>query len=135
MRFSHTFVVGPADIDEQRHVNNVAYVRWIQEVAAAHWLAAADFGTRSKVSWILTRHEIDYLKESFEGDAVTATTWVGSATRVTCERFTEISREGVPLVKARSVWCLIDANSRRPARISDELRAIFGMTSKQGPGR
>ncbi len=135
MKFSHTFIVDPYDIDEQGHVNNVAYVRWIQDVAAAHWLAAVDAGTRSGLAWILTRHEIDYLREAFEGDAVTATTWVGNATRVTCERFTEVARDGGAIIKARSVWCLVDRKSKRPIRISDELRTIFGMTSQERPGR
>jgi acyl-CoA thioester hydrolase len=41
MKFSHSFRVSPDEIDEQGHVNNVAYLRWIQEVAVAHWRHAA----------------------------------------------------------------------------------------------
>lgn len=128
MRFSHSFRVNADDIDEQGHVNNVAYVRWVQEVAIAHWNAAADAETRGALSWMLTRHEIDYLKQAFENDDVTATTWVGSATRVTCERFTEMMRGDDVLVRARSVWCLIDRSSLRPVRISGEMRLAFGMS-------
>ena len=31
----------PEDIDEQNHVNNTVYLRWVQEVATAHWEAIA----------------------------------------------------------------------------------------------
>ncbi len=127
MKFSHSFRVAAGDIDEQGHVNNVAYVRWVQEVAVAHWNAAVDAETRDALTWMLTRHEIDYLKQTFDGDEVTATTWVGKATRVTCERFTEILRGDDVLIRARSVWGLIDRSSLKPARISGEMRVVFEM--------
>ena len=36
-----TLSVVPGDIDEQNHVNNTVYLRWVQEVATAHWEAIA----------------------------------------------------------------------------------------------
>ena len=121
MKFSHTFRVSSDDIDAQGHVNNVAYVRWIQTVAVAHWLSVTTEAVREKYTWMLTRHEIDYKKQTFAGDEVTATTWVGEPTRVSWERFTEITRGGELLVKARSVWCLIDRETLKPTRITTEL--------------
>ena len=35
--FELTIPVEPAEIEEIGHVNNVAYLRWVQEVAVAHW--------------------------------------------------------------------------------------------------
>ena len=32
---------GPADIDELGHVNNVVYLRWVQDIAITHWHAVA----------------------------------------------------------------------------------------------
>ena len=40
-RFAATFTARPEDIDELGHVNNAVWVRWIQDVAIAHWLAVA----------------------------------------------------------------------------------------------
>ncbi len=125
MKFSHSFVVSAADIDAQNHVNNVAYVRWIQDVAVAHWMSRTDAATREKLTWIVTRHEIDYKKPAFENEEITVTTWVGEPTRVSWERFTEITRGETLLVKARSVWCLIDRESSKPTRISAEMKALF----------
>ncbi|NJK45284.1 MAG: hypothetical protein HC933_14330 [Pleurocapsa sp. SU_196_0] len=33
---THTITVQPEDIDELEHVNNVAYVRYIEDIARAH---------------------------------------------------------------------------------------------------
>lgn len=125
MRFAHSFLVSADDIDEQGHVNNVAYLRWIQEVAVAHWNSSAAPEMIAAYSWIVVRHEIDYKKQAFEDDHITATTWVGKWTKVTCERFTEISRENEVLVRSRTLWCMVDRHNNRPARISADLMERF----------
>jgi acyl-CoA thioester hydrolase len=121
MKFSHVFRVSPDEIDEQGHVNNVAYLRWVQDVAVAHWRDAASEEMVAKYSWIVLRHEIDYKKQAFENEEITATTWVGEWTKVTCERFTEIHRGKDLLVKGRTVWCMVDKKTSRPSRISSDL--------------
>jgi acyl-CoA thioester hydrolase len=127
MKFSHSFRVSAEDIDAQGHVNNVAYVRWIQDVAVAHWLSVTTEDIREKYTWMLTRHEINYKKQTFAGDEVTATTWVGEPTRISWERFTEIRRGEDLLVQAKSTWCPIDRQTTKPTRITLELRDLFQM--------
>lgn len=121
MRFSHSFRVESSDIDGLGHVNNVAYLRWVQDVAVAHWFAAATPSQIDKFNWVVIRHEIDYKKPAFAGDDITATTWVGEWTAVTCERFTEIRRQDQLLAAGRTVWCMIDSITTKPTRISSEL--------------
>jgi acyl-CoA thioester hydrolase len=128
MKFSHCFRVSAEDIDEQGHVNNVAYLRWVQNVAVAHWRDAASKEQQAKFTWFVTRHEIDYKKPAFENEELTATTWVGAAKTATCERFTEITRGEVLLVQARSVWCLIDRETSKPVRLTSELKELFQMS-------
>jgi len=125
MNFSHSFRVSADDIDEQRHVNNVAFVRWIQDVAVAHWFSITTEEIRTKHSWIVVRHEIDYKKQAFETEEIIMETWVGEPTRISWERFTEIRRGADLLVKARSVWCLIDRETLKPTRITSELKELF----------
>ena len=125
MKFSHSSRVSADDIDAQVHVNNVAYVRWIQDVAVAHWFYITTAEIREKLTWIVVRHEIDYKKQAFENEEVTATTWVGEPTRISWERFTEIKRGTDLLVKARSVWCLIDRETSKPTRITSEIKEMF----------
>jgi acyl-CoA thioester hydrolase len=128
LKFEHRFAVRRADIDEQGHVNNVAYVRWIQDVAVAHWRYAASQQQRAEFTWIVLRHEIDYKKQAFESEEITATTWVGKATKITSERFTEIRRGEDLLVQAKSIWCMLDRQTAKPARITAKLREIFKMS-------
>ena len=125
MKFSHSFRVTPDDIDAQGHVNNVAYLRWIQDVAVAHWLDAATAEMQARFSWVVIRHEIDYKKQAFNGDEVTALTWVGEWTRVRCERFTDLRRGDDILVQSRTLWCMLDRDGGKPARIDRSLIERF----------
>jgi Predicted thioesterase len=125
MKFSHSFLVDESDIDEQGHVNNVAYLRWIQDVAVAHWRHRASEEQLAKYGWVTVRHEIDYKKQAFENDEITASTWIGEWKHVTCERFTEIHRGAELLAKGQTVWCMIDRETAKPARITRELIGRF----------
>jgi acyl-CoA thioester hydrolase len=125
MKFSHSFRVSAEDIDAQGHVNNVVYVRWIQDVAIAHWEHAATAEQQEKFTWIIVRHEIDYKKQAFEAEKITAATWVDNWRGFSCERFTEITRGADLLVKSKAVWCMIDKKTHRPTRIGEDLKNLF----------
>src|SRR5438046_632241 len=85
----------PEDIDEQNHVNNTVYLRWVQEVATAHWRAVATADAQENIGWVVLRHEIDYKTPACVGDEVALRTWVGKSTRLTFERFSEIRRSAM----------------------------------------
>jgi len=126
-RFEMIISVLPGDIDEQNHVNNTVYLRWVQDVATAHWRAVASAKAQETIGWVVLRHEIDYKGPATLGDEVVLRTWVGKATRLTFERFTEIrrNRDGRLLSEARTLWCPIDAQTSRPIRVSAEVRSQF----------
>ena len=126
-RFKMIVPVLPGDIDEQNHVNNTVYLRWVQDVATAHWRAVAGAEAQETIGWVVLRHEIDYKGPATLGDEMVLRTWVGKATRLTFERFTEIrrNRDGRLLSEARTLWCPIDAQSGRPVRVSEEVRSQF----------
>ena len=133
--FEMAIAVEPADIDELGHVNNVVYLRWVQDIAVAHWRAAASRDDQGKLLWIVVRHEIDYRQAARLGDGILARTWVGAATRIKFERHTELLRasDGCLLAKARTVWCPIDAATGKPTGVSAAVRAAFsaGRESKE----
>ena len=109
--FTLTRRVADEDIDGQGHVNNVSYLKFAQDAAVAHWRAAAPADVQAAVTWVVRRHEIDYLKPGFAGDELLIRTWVGEPAGATWERFTEVARaaDGQVLVKARTVWVQLDA--------------------------
>lgn len=113
------------DLDERAHVNNVVYLQWVQDAAAAHWSVLAPERAREEVAWVALRHEIDYLKPALLGDDIAITTWVGVAEGLSFERFTEMRRRSdeAVLARARTLWCPVDARTGRPRRVSAEVRA------------
>jgi acyl-CoA thioester hydrolase len=127
--FEMTVPVAPEDIDGQNHVNNTVYLRWVQEVATAHWRAIATAEAQETIGWVVLRHEIDYKAPAASGDEILLRTWVGKATRLTFERFTEIRRhsDGQLLSKARTLWCPINAQTSRPSRVPVEVHRQFSI--------
>jgi acyl-CoA thioester hydrolase len=94
-----------------------------------HWQAIASDRAQESISWVVLRHEIDYKAPACIGDTIVLRTWVGKATRLTFERFTEILRssDGQLLSKARTLWCPINAQTGRPARVPAQVREQFSV--------
>ena len=125
--FSLTFTAAPEHIDELGHVNNAVWVRWIQQVAVAHWDAVADPKHKDAYYWVVVRHEIDYLRAAVAGDTITARTWVGDAPQgARFDRFMEFTGpDGKVCVRAKTQWAIIDKSLGRPVRVPTEVIAPF----------
>jgi acyl-CoA thioester hydrolase len=125
--FELPLVIHPADIDELGHVNNVVYLRWVQDAATAHWRAAATAEQQARIAWVAIRHEIDYKHPARPGDAVAARTWVGTADTHRFERHTEIVRlpDRRVLARARTLWCPVSRATGRLMRVDDAVRSRF----------
>jgi acyl-CoA thioester hydrolase len=132
-----SIAVEPADIDGLAHVNNVVYLRWVQDIAIAHWRAVASAEDQEKFLWIVVRHEIDYKQPARLGDSILAKTWVGAASRIKFERHTEMLRasDGILLAKARTIWCPIDARTGKLTSVGAEVRARFSVGQKTEENR
>lgn len=126
-KFSLQIQVQESDIDELGHVNNVVYLRWVQEVAAAHWEHAASVTIKTRYVWVVLRHEIDYLRPAFRSESITGYTWVGEHKGAKFERFVSLYRTGTDelLAKAKTTWCLLDSATMRPKRIEEEILSIL----------
>lgn len=133
--FSHSIKVAPEDIDELGHVNNVIYVRYIQEVAAAHWNTVADKSLRQKYLWVVLRHEIAYKNPALLNEIITATTWVGVHSGAKFDRFVKLVSEtsGKVLAEAKTTWCMLDAKSMRPARIQEDVLRLLPPQNPRNP--
>jgi acyl-CoA thioester hydrolase len=115
------------DIDELGHVNNAVWVKWIQDIATAHWNAVAHPEHRDAYLWVVTRHEIDYLRAVLPGETVMGRTWVGDAPKgARFDRHVEfVGEDGKPRVRARTTWAIIDKASGRPMRVPAEVAEPF----------
>ena len=125
--FDIPITVLPADIDDNDHVNNVVYLRWLFDVALAHWNASAPEAMKAVYGWVATRHEIDYRREAVLGDAIVARTWIGAVDSRRFERHTEIVRttDDHVLARGRSLWTLIARDTGRITRIPPDMISLF----------
>ncbi len=128
--FRFDFEVGPDDIDMLGHASNIAFVRWIQDVALAH-SAAVGFDLeayrRLGAVFVVVRHEVDYMRPALRGDVIEARTWISTAMAAKCQRATELMRksDGQLLARGLTTWGFVEIATGRPRRIDEELRVAF----------
>lgn len=125
--FEKQITAADSDIDELGHVNNAAWVRWIQDVAVSHWYAIAPPEYADRYIWVVTRHEIDYLRAVGPGETVTGRTWVPDPPKgARFDRYMEfVGADGKPRVRARTTWAILDKASGRPLRVPREVADHF----------
>jgi acyl-CoA thioester hydrolase len=125
--FEKCITASADDIDELGHVNNAVWVRWIQDMATAHWRAVAPQAHVDAYVWVVVRHEIDYLRAVLAGETVTGRTWVGGAPKgARFDRHVEfVGADGRPRVRARTTWAILDKATGRPLRVPAEVAAPF----------
>ncbi len=121
--FGRSFTPTAADIDANGHVNNVVYLRWIQDMATEHWAARQSPEDLARWAWIVLRHEVDYRRALLLGETAQARTWV--APKPEGPRFDRYVRidgpDGAMCAQALTVWCLIDAATGRPKRVPQDM--------------
>jgi acyl-CoA thioester hydrolase len=122
------------DIDELGHVNNAVWVRWIQDVATAHWQEAATPEQVAAYVWVVIRHEIDYLGNVGAGEPVTAHTWISDPPRGARfdRNITFANDDGKTVVRSKTTWALVDRATGRIARVPEAITARFLGASTPG---
>lgn len=130
--FEIEITVLDSDIDLLGHVNNVVYLRWVQDAAVAHWRAGATQEEQKNILWVVTRHEIDYKRSAMRNDTIIAKTWIGAAERRSFERFTQLKRkkDNKVLAQARTLWCPINFVTKRPIEPTKEHYLRFSVNPK-----
>ena len=115
------------DIDELGHVNNAVWVRWIQDMATSHWQAVAPPEHQEAYVWVVTRHEIDYLRAVLPRETVTGRTWIEEPPKgARFDRHLEfIGEDGRARVRAKTTWAILDKATGRPLRVPKEVAAPF----------
>ncbi len=125
--FTLSITAQPEDIDELGHVNNAVWVRWIQDLATAHWQAVAPQDAIDRYIWVVSRHEIDYRGNVSAGDIVTGQTWISEPPKGA--RFWRNVRftgpDGKIKVAAKTNWAIIERSSGRPVRVPAGLAELF----------
>lgn len=128
--FLYPHVVQPSEIDGVGHVNNIEYVRWMQDAAIAHSAAQGWPVERHQElghGWVVRTHGIEYRQPAFVNQALVIRTWVASMSRVTSLRRYEIRREAdqLLLAVAETNWAYVTFATHQPRRIPAEVISAF----------
>lgn len=132
-------VARAADIDELRHVSNLVYVRWVQDVAQAHSEAVGwghpEYRAEGAV-FVVRRHVVEYVVPVLEGEEVELTTWIAWWKGVSSERRTVLrrARDGAVVARAATLWAFVDLAAGKPRRIPDRIKAAFGRSAADVAG-
>lgn len=131
--FTHTITVPESVIDENGHVNNVAYLQWMQDAAAIYHPQAVGYRPSENTTWYAREHRIEYLLPAFLGEEIEIRTWISEIRRVRVRRKYEFIRksDGKVVVKGETDWVYVDAKTGRPIAIPEEVQALFPVVADQ----
>ena len=126
-RYQLTFTALPEHIDANGHVNNAVWVRWMEDLATAHWFADADPAHVEAFAWVVTRHEIDYRGNVQLGAEVTGVTEICEGPKgARFDRyFTFTDERGKVLVRAKTSWAMVARDTFRVMRVPAEVAEPF----------
>ena len=130
--YSKPFVIPSTSIDENGHVNNVAYVQWMQDIAVEHYSSIGGLEAQGpRATWVVREHRIEYLLPAFAGEAIEIRTWVENIRRVRSLRKYEFVRtsDGKVLVKGETDWVFVDTKTGRPLPIPEQVSNVFQINS------
>ncbi|GAA2926273.1 acyl-CoA thioesterase [Streptomyces mexicanus] len=123
MRHTYRCPLRWADMDAYGHVNNVVFLRYLEE-ARIDFLFRPDKDFRQ--GSVVARHEIDYKRQLVHRhEPVDIELWV---TEIRAASFTlgyEVKDGDLVYVRASTVIVPFDFEAQRPRRITDEERAFL----------
>ncbi len=127
--FRYRMTIPEDAIDGNGHVNNVAYVQWMQDAAIRHFeaLGGTALMEAAGATWVVRSHKIEYLSPAFAGEEIEVRTWIANARRVRSLRRYEFVRPsgGKALVRGETDWVFVDARDGRPIAIPPNTMERF----------
>ncbi len=127
MSYSKTILVTHEDLDDLNHVNNVRYVQWIQDISKEHWKTKAPLHLQQNYIWVVLTHHITYKKPAILKDEILITTHISESKGAVSIRIVEMfnTKTNDLLLRSSTEWCLLNATTQKPMRISEELKNVF----------
>ncbi|MBP1590164.1 MAG: acyl-CoA thioesterase [Kiritimatiellae bacterium] len=131
--YQKRFAFPPSARDLNEHVNNIEYVRLMQDVANEH--VEANGWPMEKLlaegwSWVVRTHHIDYKRPCLPGEPISLYTWVQDFQRIHSRRCYRFVREtdGAVLAEAMTDWVSVDIHTHRPVATPPVFIADFPPT-------
>ncbi|WP_179997899.1 acyl-CoA thioesterase [Acinetobacter sp. YH12239] len=118
------------DIDILGHVNNVVYVKWMQDVATAH-IEQLGLGVEQylelKHAMVAVEHHMNYRKACFENDEIILRTWLNDLNAMYSFRqyaFFRPSDQSLLFV-GNTKWACVEIATGRPKRLSPTFTQAY----------
>jgi acyl-CoA thioester hydrolase len=128
--YTRSFSIPASAIDENGHVNNVAYVQWMQEIAVEHYSSIGGVTAQGQdATWVVREHRIEYLIPAFANEEIEIRTWVENMRRVRSLRKYKFVRksDGRVLVKGETDWVFVDVRTGTPRAIPEKVSRVFDL--------
>ena len=133
--YKHEIRVTADMVDANGHVNNVAYIQWMQDAAIHHAQATGCTQAASSLgaTWVVRTHHVEYLRPAFAGDTIRVLTWVSNFRKVQSLRKYKLVRtsDDTVVAQAETDWVFVDARTGRPRAIPDEIKNLFPIVGKE----
>ena len=127
--YRYDIIVPKAAVDENGHVNNVEYVRWMQEAAVRHSdsRGCTEATKAAGAIWVVRMHRIEYLRPAFAGEEISVLTWVSNFRRVLTLRKYRFIRvhDNAVIAEGETDWVFVDIVSGKPRSILKEVSSVF----------
>ncbi len=127
--YRHELIVPEEAEDQNGHVNNVEYLRWMQDAAVKHSESVGCTAATAAcgATWVVRTHQIEYFKPAFAGDHVVVVTWVSDFRRVQSLRKFRIVRpaDRALLASGQTDWVFVDAQKGTLRSIPKDIKNTF----------
>jgi len=154
--FETFFRVRFHEVDALGHVNNAAYLNYLEQAAIDHaTFLGLDLPRLQQLGgvFVARRHEIVFLKPTFAGELLRVVTWLGEPRGARVDRqylvFRELGRttnvpvrgrpviwsvvagDGLLAARATTEW-VFASNQGQPRRIPSEIVSVFRAGTREG---
>ena len=134
--FDLQVTVQPEHIDRLGHVNNVVYMQWMQQIAAAH-IETLGLGLKEylelKHAMVAVEHHVQYRKAAFAGDEIILRTWLSDLDALYSFRQYAFFRphDQSLLFVGHTKWACVEIATGRAKRMSPSFIQAYQPLAKE----
>lgn len=133
--YQYKLTVPDHALDVNGHVNNIEYLKWMQDAAVLHSdiQGCTKATIEAQATWVVRTHHIEYLKPAFAGEHIVVLTWVTNFRRVQSLRKYKIVRldDHTVLVEGETNWVFVDAKTGAFRSIPQNVIDSFEILPKE----
>ncbi len=130
-RFVHAVHMRWSDMDAYRHINNTAYLAYLEQARVAMFFDRFESFSQGTV---ISRHEIDYLRPVvYHPEPLRLELWVDAVRAASFAVHYEVLDAEHVVARASTTCVTLDFDANRPRRLTPEERDLLGGYGDDGP--